>query len=74
MIVSASWNGATRVARWRARWGTQPGALAGGTVEEARTGFETTLTITGTPEYVVAEALDASGKVLGASSAIPVRV
>ena len=28
----------------------------------------------GSPEYVVAEALDANGKVLGASSAIPVRV
>lgn len=74
VIVSASWNGATRVARWRARWGTQPGALSGGSVEETRTGFETTLTISGTPEYVVAEALDASGKVLGSSSAIPVRV
>jgi hypothetical protein len=74
VIVSASWNGATQVARWRARWGTQPGALSGGTVEQARTGFETTLTVTGLPEYVVAEALDASGRVLGSSSAIPVRV
>ncbi|MBM2616991.1 arylsulfotransferase family protein [Actinoplanes sp. LDG1-06] len=74
VIVSASWNGATRVARWRARWGTQPGALAGGEVDQERSGFETTLTVPGTPEYVVAEALDASGKVLGTSSAIPVRV
>ena len=63
VIVTASWNGATKVARWRAKWGTQPGALAGGQVEEARTGFETTLNVPGTPEYVVAEALDASGKV-----------
>jgi hypothetical protein len=30
--------------------------------------------VPGTPEYVVAEALDATGKVLGASSALPVRV
>jgi hypothetical protein len=74
VIVSASWNGATRVARWRVRWGTQPGAFAGGAVEEPRSGFETTLTVPGTPEYVVAEALDDAGKVLGASSAIPVRV
>lgn len=74
VIVSASWNGATRVARWRARWGAQPGALAGGAVEEPRTGFETTLTVPGMPEYVVAEALDAAGEVLGASSAVPVRV
>ena len=74
VIVSVSWNGATRVARWRARWGTQPGELNGGVLEADRSGFETTLTVPGTPEYVVAEALDAAGKVLGASSAIPVRV
>ena len=73
VVVSASWNGATKVKRWRARSGTQPGALAGA-VEADRSGFETTLKISGTPEYVVAEALDANGKVLGASSAIPVRV
>ncbi|TWG26349.1 hypothetical protein FHX34_1011333 [Actinoplanes teichomyceticus] len=34
----------------------------------------TTLTVAGTVEYVVAEALSADGKLLGASSAIPVRV
>jgi hypothetical protein len=73
VIVSASWNGSTEVAKWRARSGTQPGELAGST-EGDRTGFETTLKISGTPEYVVAEALDRAGKVLGASSAIPVRV
>jgi arylsulfotransferase ASST len=73
VVVSASWNGATRVSKWRARSGTQPRALAGA-VESGRSGFETTLTVSGTPEYVVAEALDATGAVLGASSAIPVRV
>ncbi|WP_233413183.1 arylsulfotransferase family protein [Nucisporomicrobium flavum] len=73
VIVSASWNGATGVAKWRARAGGQPGALTQ-TVEAPRTGFETTLTLPGTPEYVVAEALDAAGKVLGTSSAVPVRV
>jgi hypothetical protein len=73
VIVSASWNGATKVSRWRARSGAQPGALAGA-VEADRSGFETTLMVPGTPEYVVAEALDSTGKLLGASSAIPVRV
>ncbi len=73
VIVSASWNGSTKVAKWRARAGGQPRALTE-SVEAARTGFETTLTLPGTPEYVVAEALDGSGKVLGTSSAIPVRV
>jgi hypothetical protein len=61
------------VTKWRARSGEQPGALAE-TAETDRTGFETTLTIQGQPEYVVAEALDATGKVLGTSSAVPVRV
>jgi hypothetical protein len=73
VIVSTSWNGSTKVAKWRARSGSQPGALTD-SVEAQRSGFETTLTIKGTPEYVVAEALDATGKVLGTSSAIPVRV
>ncbi|MEV4705381.1 arylsulfotransferase family protein [Actinoplanes sp. NPDC049316] len=73
VIVSASWNGMTRVVKWRARGGGRPGALDQA-VEAPRTGFETTLTLPGTPEYVVAEALDASGAVLGTSSAVPVRV
>jgi hypothetical protein len=73
VVVSVSWNGTTKVAKWRARAGGQPKELPA-TVEAPRAGFETTLTITGTPEYVVTEALDAGGKVLGTSSAIPVRV
>jgi hypothetical protein len=73
VIVSASWNGHTGVAKWRARAGGQPQELAT-TVEAARSGFETTLTVAGTPEYVVVEALSTAGKVLGASSAVPVRV
>jgi hypothetical protein len=73
VVVSMSWNGTTKVAKWRARAGGQPGALTEA-VEAERTGFETTLTLPGTPEYVVADALDATGKVLGTSSAIPVRI
>jgi hypothetical protein len=73
VIVNVSWNGATKVAKWRARSGEQPGLLSK-PVEADSTGFETQLTIQGTPEYVVCDALDASGKVLGTSSAIPVRV
>ncbi|MDT4990684.1 MAG: hypothetical protein QOH97_576 [Actinoplanes sp.] len=63
----------TKVVTWRARAGAQPGALTQ-VVEAARTGFETTIIVPGTPEYVLAEALDATGKVFGTSSAIPVRV
>jgi hypothetical protein len=32
------------------------------------------MTVPGQPEYVVADAIDAAGNVLGTSSAIPVRV
>jgi hypothetical protein len=71
--VSMSWNGSTKVAKWRARAGGQPKSLSQA-LEADRTGFETTLTLPGTPEYVVADALDAQGKVLGSSAAIPVRV
>jgi hypothetical protein len=74
VVVSASWNGATKVVKWRARAGGQPRALTQAAVEANRTGFETTLTIPGMAEYVVVDALDATGKVLGTSSAIPVRV
>jgi hypothetical protein len=73
VIASASWNGHTGVARWRARAGGQPGALSTA-VEAGRTGFETSLTLSGMPEYVVVDALDEAGQVIGSSSAIPVRV
>ncbi|HET6532881.1 MAG TPA: arylsulfotransferase family protein, partial [Actinoplanes sp.] len=73
VVVSVSWNGTTEVAKWRARAGGQPKEL-GQSAEAARSGFETTLTIPGMAEYVVADALDAEGKVLGTSAAIPVRV
>ena len=72
MVVSVSWNGTTKVAKWRARAGGQPRALTEA-VEAARTGFETTLTVPGTPEYVVAEALDARQGPRHVA-AIPVRV
>ncbi|MFF0377383.1 arylsulfotransferase family protein [Actinoplanes missouriensis] len=72
-IVSASWNGHTGVRRWRARAGGQPGRLAA-SAEADRAGFETSFPVAGIPEYVVAEALDETGQVLGSSSAIPVRV
>ena len=29
VVVSASWNGSTKVTKWRARSGAQPGALSG---------------------------------------------
>lgn len=66
--VTASWNGATEVARWQVLTDgrTAPAATA------ARAGFETTLTLPGGAGNVVVRALDAQGKVLGSSAAVPV--
>ena len=64
--VHASWNGATEVASWRLVTGPGPGAAAATPQPPvARTGFETTLPITGSPAYVRVEALDDAGAVLG---------
>lgn len=66
--VTASWNGATEVARWQVLTdgATAPAATA------ARAGFETTLTLPGGASSVVVRALDGQGKVLGSSAAVPV--
>jgi outer membrane protein assembly factor BamB len=68
--VYASFNGATDVTHWRVRGGATPGALK----EIGVAGWkqlETRITVSGSPEYVQVEALDAAGKVLGRSE--PVR-
>ncbi|HEX5309196.1 MAG TPA: arylsulfotransferase family protein [Solirubrobacteraceae bacterium] len=67
--VYASWNGATTIASWRVLAGSSASALSpvgGG----AFAGFETTIPIAGKPAYVAVQALDASGNVLGTSSAV----
>ena len=63
-VVRASWNGSTQVARWRVK----PSG-----VSVPRTGFETTIRVPGGASSVVVEALGARGRVLGRSSAVPVR-
>ncbi|HEX8628951.1 MAG TPA: arylsulfotransferase family protein, partial [Catenuloplanes sp.] len=74
VIVHVSWNGATGVSRWRVRAGNQPTTPLPVVAEAARTGFETVLTVPGRPVYVVAEALDGTGTVLGSSATLPVQV
>lgn len=61
-----SWNGATEVARWRLLAGQRAARLAEVASVE-RTGFETAIAFTGPATLVQAEALDASGRVLGRS-------
>ena len=68
--VYASFNGATDVTHWRVRGGSAPAELKEIGVAAWKQ-LETRITVTGAPEYVQVEALDASGKVLGRSE--PVR-
>ena len=67
--VYASWNGATTVASWNVLTG--PSATQLTTVASAaKTGFETSISVPGTPGYVLVQALGASGEVLANSHAI----
>ena len=64
-----SWNGATEVTAWRLMGGDNPDVLTEiGTAPKAD--FETKLGFAGTPAYVQAQALDASGKVIGLSAVV----
>lgn len=65
--VYASWNGATEVRRWRVLGGATPAALEA-VAAAPRRGFETVITVRGAPGWVSAEALDASGAVLGTAA------
>jgi hypothetical protein len=67
-VVHASWNGATLVDSWRVLAGAAPSAL-NPVAQAARSGFETAVTLAGATigPYVSVQAIDASGRVLGAS-------
>jgi EmrB/QacA subfamily drug resistance transporter len=64
--VYASWNGATRVSSWRVLAGPAADQLAAVTTE-AKTGFETAITMSQGYKVFKVQALDANGKVLGTS-------
>ncbi len=64
--VYASWNGATEVASWRvlgASGAARPAAIA----MHARDGFETAIPVSGSYKAFTLQALDAHGRVIGAS-------
>jgi hypothetical protein len=67
--VFASWNGATEVASWDVLTGDTAASLA--TIGSGpRTGFETSIPISGVKALVAVQAKDSSGKVLGTSAPI----
>ncbi len=69
-VVYASWNGATEVASWRVLAGAKPASLAP-VASAPRSGFETAIAVgsLAAGAYVQAQALDASGAVIGVSPA-----
>jgi hypothetical protein len=67
--VAVSWNGATAVASWRLLAGPSPAALSA-VATVPRSGFETILSSASAGPYAAAQALDASGAVIGTSPAI----
>jgi len=70
LIVSASWNGATDVARWAVYAGSQRAKLERVAVAP-RQGFETAITIRHRGGYGAVAALDKSGSILATSREIP---
>jgi hypothetical protein len=69
VTVYASWNGATQIASWRVFAGPSPKQLAP-VATAANAGFETAIATPGPEPYVAAQALEASGAVLGTSPTI----
>jgi hypothetical protein len=66
MSVSVSWNGATNVAAWRVLAGSSASTLTQAAQAPA-SGFQSTVAVPSRGPYVVVQALDSSGAVLGAS-------
>jgi len=70
--VYASWNGATTVAKWQVLAGADAGSLAPLGAAAKRTGFETAIPVTSGAAVFAVRALDAKGRVLSTSDAVPV--
>jgi len=69
LSVSVSWNGATGVAAWRVLAGSSPSALSQ-TAQAARAGFQTTIAVAAKGPYVMVQALDDNGAVIGSSATL----
>jgi hypothetical protein len=68
--VYASWDGATSVSSWRLLGGATATALQP-LATTRKTWFETAISVPGAPRFVVVQALDAAGHVLGTSAVAP---
>jgi hypothetical protein len=72
-IVHASWNGATDVAAWRVLAGARPGSSLHVQATIPASDFESSTILPKRFAYVQAQALDRTGRVLGASPATRVQ-
>ncbi len=70
-IVYASWNGATKVAKWSVRAGASADSLKKIRSHKS-TGFETGMTVPGTYDLYAVRALNKRGKALGQSATSPI--
>jgi EmrB/QacA subfamily drug resistance transporter len=65
--VYASWNGATRVTSWRVLAGSAATGKLSVVAKSAKSGFETAIAVPGSYRRFEVQALDAAGRVIGAS-------
>jgi hypothetical protein len=70
-VVYASWNGATEVSTWTVLAGTSAGTLAK-VGSQARSGFETMITVNSAGPYFAVTAQDAGGHVLSQSATVQI--
>lgn len=70
--VYASWNGSTQTVAWQVLAGSSESDLAVVEANAARTGFETSIAVTGSAAYYQVKALDDAGKVIGTSAVVAV--
>ena len=69
LVVWASWNGATEIARWEVLSGDAPDALSVARTVD-RTGFETVVSLPAAPRYVAVRALDSESREIGRSRVV----
>jgi len=69
VTVAASWNGATEVASWQVLAGASPASLTV-LASAPKRGFQTSIAVTSAPAYLVVQALNPAGAVIGRSPAI----
>ena len=67
-VVYASWNGATEVATWRVKTSYTANGGFRRALQAHKTGFETQIIVPRYEHYVMVEALDVNGTVLGKSN------